>query len=190
MFHFEVIGPVPSPSRLQWSKVESEKSLAGGLCKGKKENPPPPYCESIHTLETISACSNVNIAPMQFGSAWPGLKYAVRRGGSGDPPFPSTHRIIDKFPRLCTSQTKAPTFFPPPNWRPVIRVRKCSPRRSDNWSTFIFVDWSQCGLQKSPRQCYIFFKQWRQWAAPEETERREMPSSRSSWAAVEPLCPR
>lgn len=33
MFHFEVIGPVPRPSSLQWSKAESEKSLAGGLCK-------------------------------------------------------------------------------------------------------------------------------------------------------------
>lgn len=33
MFHFEVIGPVPRPSSLHWSKVDPEKSLAGGLCK-------------------------------------------------------------------------------------------------------------------------------------------------------------
>lgn len=66
------------------------------------------------------------------GSAWPGLKYAARRRGSGDPPSPSTHRITGQIPpRLCTSQTKAPRFFWP-KWRPVIRVEKCSPGRSDN----------------------------------------------------------
>lgn len=71
MFHFEVIGPVPRPSSLQRSKVESEKSLAGGLCKNV-----------ISLLRMGCHVGNHRLSfkcqytQMHFGCAWSSLKYA------------------------------------------------------------------------------------------------------------------
>lgn len=70
MFHFEVIGPVPRPSSLQWSKVESEKSLAGGLCKMSS-----PYCESARRVGNHRRSFKCQYTQMQFGCAWSSLKY-------------------------------------------------------------------------------------------------------------------
>lgn len=65
MFHFEVIGPVPRPSSLQWSKAECEKSLAGGLCKNV-----------VPLLRIGHRCSfKCQYTQTQFGCAWSSLKY-------------------------------------------------------------------------------------------------------------------
>lgn len=73
MFRFEVIGPLPRPSSLQWSKVESEKSLAGGLCK----NVISLLRMGWHVLNHWHSFK-CQYTQMLFGCAWSSLKYAVR----------------------------------------------------------------------------------------------------------------
>lgn len=165
MFHFEVIGPVPSPSSLQWSKVESEKSLAGGLCKGKKGEKRKPTASLLRISPHVG--NHQRLFKCQYSPDAVRLclaRFEVCGQGKGQRGFSfffHPQNYLTNSPDFVRAKQKHQSFFfplHPPNWRPAIRVEKLSPRRSDKWSTFIFYF---AGVDVAFKSCtatlYIFF---------------------------------